>query len=113
MSEDNILIPTKFTIKDCAKIVEPKTVSESGILKVPYTADNRNLMLTVTTDGSITVKMLGYDGHPDKSLSMSAGDNGVFRNFESAWYKHPDGCIHLEFAISGENTAKVTATEGD
>lgn len=111
MSEENILMPTQFTIKECAQVVPKTTIEESQIVKIAYVADNRHLVLTIVADGAITVTMLGVSGHPNKVLNLADGDIGAFRNFESAWYKQPDGCVHLEFTVGSGVTSTVVATE--
>lgn len=113
MSEVNI-DATQFTNRDCIKEIEPTVVSDGNIVKIPMHADKNDLVVTITPDAQdveVTLKAKGI--FTDKKITVHSGKVGVLRNFESAWYKHPDGCIHLEFAISGENTAKLTATEGD
>lgn len=114
MSEETtetFIVPTYFNQKDCAKTVEPTDINEDTIVKIPMGADKNKLIIYIQADGNLEIVLKAKGIYSDKTLTCESGKIAVLRAFESAWYKHEDGCLHLQFTPSSGATASVVATE--
>lgn len=115
MSEESVTLqPTVFTNRDCAKETPPAVIDSNKTVKIPMSADSKGLVITIIpTGGNVTAILKGRGIYSDKSLTCENGKCYSFRNFESAWHKHSDGCVHLEFTVGSGASSTVIATEGD